>query len=95
MVLNLLADIEGGGSDQISLLDPIHMLSQSWEKVTADTIANCFLKSVFSHSSDDQKRSEPVSTDQEQVELLFGRLFQEWNVPLSDYFTVMAVVLQC
>ena len=89
LVFNLLAHIDGGGSDyRVSLLDSIHMLTQSWDKVTSDTIANSFRKAGFHHSSDELSTPEPVSTDREQQEPLLSRLFQEWNVPPSDYFTV-------
>ena len=89
LVFNLLAHIDGGGSDyRVSLLDSIHMLTQSWDKVTFDTIANSFRKAGFHHSSDELSTPEPVSTDREQQEPLLSRLFQEWNVPPSDYFTV-------
>ena len=59
MCLNLLACTEGGGGTyQPTLLDAIHMMTQSWEKVTTDTIAHCFRNAGFRHSSDDQTLSD-------------------------------------
>ncbi|KAL8566727.1 hypothetical protein ACOMHN_050375 [Nucella lapillus] len=97
MCLNLLACIGGGGGTyQPTLLDAIHMTTQSWEKVTTDTIAHCFCKAGFRHSSDDQTTSdsEPcLKKDLQEVEPILSRMFKEWNIPPSDYFTVDEEVL--
>lgn len=48
LVRRLLAKINRKDEDlQISLLDAVHFLAMSWDRVTADTIANCFRKCGF------------------------------------------------
>ena len=85
--MNLLACIEGGEDTyKPTLLDAVHMTTQSWEKVTADTIAHCFRNAAFRHSSDDQTTSdsEPcLQKDHQEVETLLSRLFQKLNVPVT------------
>ena len=97
LCLKLLACIEGGEDTyKPNLLDALYMTTQSWEKVTADTIAHCFRNAAFRHSSDDQATSDSelcLEKDHQEVEPLLSGLFEKVNVDPSDYFNVDDMVI--
>ena len=87
MVRNLLAHIDFGGKARdykMSLLDAVHILRWSWDKVTPATIANSLNHADFCHRPAD----ESTFTDCEEPETLPAHLFQEWNISPSEYYTV-------
>ena len=43
----MVADIEAGIETKVDLKEAIHMLSNAWNAVSEDTVANCFKKAGF------------------------------------------------
>ena len=84
LMVKLLEASDRGEKFQLSLLDAIHMIAQSWDMVSSDTIRNCFKHSgIASRSYDFEEEDElPLA---EWLRLNEKVDVDEMDLPLSDW----------
>ncbi|KAL8592868.1 hypothetical protein ACOMHN_050695 [Nucella lapillus] len=98
VVSKLLGHIDAGGKSRdfkFSLLGADSAVKESWDKVSQPTIANSFQSAGFCTSggkdasdSSGSQETDPADMPSEKQEPLLARLFKEFNISPSDYFSV-------
>lgn len=71
VVQKILSGIDTEEMVKIDLLDACRMIQNAWQKVTCDTVANCFRKAGFVHQRDEsqpQQDSEDITPSVEYWE---------------------------
>lgn len=83
LVRRLLAKLERKDTElSISVLDAIHFISMSWDRVSASTIANCFAKCGIGKPSDDAQ--EPAVAIQDWNDLGLSTCTEDDFVTADD-----------
>lgn len=84
LMVKLLEASDRGEKFQLSLLDAIHMIAQSWDMVSSDTIRNCFKHSgIASRSYDFDEEDELPLAEWLRVNKEVD--VDEMDLPLSDW----------
>lgn len=91
LVMKIIENIERKVETKISLLDAIIMLKKSWDKVSKETIANCFI-----HSGLSERRPEIQESEEDKLESLLSMIAPEVSsddfVHIDDEITTAEVL---
>uniref|UniRef100_A0A3B3SSQ9 HTH CENPB-type domain-containing protein n=1 Tax=Paramormyrops kingsleyae TaxID=1676925 RepID=A0A3B3SSQ9_9TELE len=79
----LIAEIKSGEFCKMTLKDGVDLLSQAWDDVKPETIANCFRKAGFQLGDDDQLQGE--TQDLETVETVSAETRNIWDFVAGEF----------
>lgn len=84
IILEIIKNLDKGKTVEISLLDAIRMLAQSWQDVSVNTIKNCFKHAgwVSTNSEFDEADDLPLSQWIRQID---ENNDDDWDIPLSEW----------